>query len=108
MDDLTALFTYLLECSKTGLQNVQLKRLNEAANLEKEMRALLDSWVNARAAALLAELLRTHGEELTGNPSQLLKGHSNQLPDAMPQPDPRRDATFQPAHRRFMHAKKAS
>jgi len=63
--DLQLLFTYMLECSKTGLQNIHLKRLNEAANLEKEMRAVMDAWVNARAAALVAELLREHGEELS-------------------------------------------
>jgi hypothetical protein len=108
MDDLAGLFKYLLECSKVGLQNVQLKRLNEAANLEKEMCTILDAWVNARAGALLAELLRVHGEELTGHSFQLTKGNSNQLPDAMPQPNPRRDAAFQAVNSRFMHAKKAS
>jgi len=100
MDDLAALFTYLLECSKVGLQNVQLKRLNEAANLEKEMRMLLDSWVNARAGALLAELLRAHGEELTGNRSELSIPTSQERADSLDHAEADRLASLQPRNRR--------
>lgn len=83
-DDLELLFQYLLNCSKTGLQNLHLKRLNEAANLEKEMRTLMDAWVNARASAMLAELLRLHGEELTSGPSQLSMAASQESQNISP------------------------
>jgi hypothetical protein len=51
---------FLSVCSPHALANFELSRLNLAANLNKELRALVDELVRNHAEALLAAWMRTH------------------------------------------------
>lgn len=53
---------FLLSASKTSLQSYELSRLGHAANLRKEMTALLNQWLEENAAAMLARWLMEHRE----------------------------------------------
>lgn len=54
---------YLCRASLPALQSFELSRLNHAANLKKEIDALLDQWLDETVAALLARfLMRNPGE----------------------------------------------
>src|SRR6516225_2316033 len=67
---------FLLSASRNSLQSYELSRLNHAANLRKEIGALLDQWMEENACAMLARWLirqrelapraaeQTTGEEL--------------------------------------------
>jgi len=48
---------FLLSASRNSLQSFELSRLAHAANLRKEITALLDQWMEENAAAMLARLL---------------------------------------------------
>ena len=48
---------FLLSASKNSLQSYELTRLAHAANLRKEMTALMDQWLEENAAAMLARWL---------------------------------------------------
>ncbi len=45
---------YLRQASDPSLRSYELSRLNHAANLRKEITALIDQWVEETAAAILA------------------------------------------------------
>ena len=49
---------YLHEASSPSLESFELSRLNHAANLRKEISALLEQWIDEAAEALLARWLR--------------------------------------------------
>ncbi len=59
---------FLLSASRTSLQSYELSRLSHAANLRKEIGALLDQWLEENAAAMLARWLMEQRER----PSQAL------------------------------------
>jgi hypothetical protein len=48
---------FLLSASKNSLQSFELSRLSHAANIRKEIAALLDQWMDDNANATLARLL---------------------------------------------------
>ena len=48
---------FLRTASVTSLGHFELSRMNHAANLRKEMSALLDEWLEESAAAMLARWL---------------------------------------------------
>jgi len=48
---------FLLSASRNSLQSYELSRLAHAANLKKEIDALLDQWLEENACAMLARLL---------------------------------------------------
>lgn len=48
---------FLLSASRNSLQSYELSRLAHAANLRKEIGALLDQWMEENACALLARWL---------------------------------------------------
>ena len=48
---------FLLSASRNSLQSFELNRLSHAANLKKEIGALLDQWLAENAAAMLARFL---------------------------------------------------
>lgn len=48
---------FLLSASRNSLQSYELSRLAHAANLRKEIGALLDQWVEENACAMLARWL---------------------------------------------------
>lgn len=54
----------LVNISKSALAEIELTRLNAAANLRKEMRALLDQWIEEIADARVARWLLEHREQL--------------------------------------------
>lgn len=49
---------YLHEASDTSLESFELSRLNHAANLRKEITALLEQWIEVSAEAFLARWVR--------------------------------------------------
>jgi len=49
---------YLHQASSPSLESFELSRLNHAANLRKEIAALLEQWIDEMAEALLARWLR--------------------------------------------------
>jgi hypothetical protein len=48
---------FLLAASRNSLQSYELSRLSHAANLRKEIGALLDEWLDENACAMLARWL---------------------------------------------------
>ena len=64
---------FLLSASRTSLQSYELSRLNHAANLRKEIVALLDLWLEENACAMLARWLMEQRER----PSQVLDTSSS-------------------------------
>lgn len=48
---------YLLSCSKPSLESFELARLNLVANLRKELRDLVERWVDAEVEARLARVI---------------------------------------------------
>jgi hypothetical protein len=48
---------FLLSASKNSLQSFELSRLSNAANLRKEIGALLDQWLADQTSATVARLL---------------------------------------------------
>jgi hypothetical protein len=64
---------FLLTASRNSLQSYELTRLSHAANLRKEIGALLDQWLAENSAASVARWLidqrersATHGEAASG------------------------------------------
>lgn len=56
---------FLLAASRNSLQRYELSRLSHAANLRKEIGALLDEWVDENACAMLARwLIENHERAL--------------------------------------------
>lgn len=53
---------FFLSASRTSLQSYELSRLSHAANLRKEISALLGQWVEENACAMLARWLIEHRE----------------------------------------------
>ena len=45
---------YLKEASRASLQSFELARLNHAANLRREIGALIDQWIKESSEAMLA------------------------------------------------------
>ena len=53
---------FLLSASRNSLQSYELSRLSHAANLRKEIGALLDLWMEENSAAMLARWLMEQRE----------------------------------------------
>src|SRR5437660_11635084 len=54
---------FLLSASRNSLQSYELSRLSHAANLRKEVAALVDQWVEENSAAMLARWLMDKREQ---------------------------------------------
>jgi hypothetical protein len=54
---------FLLSASRNSLQSYELSRLSHAANLRKEVAALVDLWVEENSAAMLARWLMDQREQ---------------------------------------------
>jgi hypothetical protein len=54
MSDARPAFEYLLACSEASLESYRISRMNQAANLRKQVRALVDEWVRAEVDAGLS------------------------------------------------------
>ena len=79
---------YLRAASTTSLQSFELSRLNHAANLRREIAALIDQWVQETSEATLARYLLDHHASLHDLPnppaepiSTFLEPAINPLPD---------------------------
>lgn len=57
---------YLFECSGAILGEYEISRLNRAANLKKELRAMLEKIVDNLVQAEFARWMLEHREELCG------------------------------------------
>jgi hypothetical protein len=53
---------FLLSASRNSLQSYELSRLSHAANLRKEIGALLDLWMEENSAAMMARWLMEQRE----------------------------------------------
>ena len=51
MSDIRPALEYLLACSDMSLESFRISRMNQAANLRKQVRALVDEWVEAEIDA---------------------------------------------------------
>ena len=74
---------FLLSASRNSLQSYELSRLGHAANLRKEISALLDQWMEENSAAMLARWLMDHrerelppAETISAAPQPPQDGHS--------------------------------
>ena len=84
---------FLLSASRNSLQSYELSRLAHAANLHKEIGALLDQWMEENASAMLARWLieqreRPHraSEHTTSGDLFPASGHS--APSCVPSSGP--------------------
>jgi hypothetical protein len=73
---------FLLSASRTSLQSYELTRLSHAANLRKEIGALLDQWLDENSCAMLARWLMEQRESSPSTdggepPEALSQFHSN-------------------------------
>ncbi len=55
---------YLKAVSDTSLQSFELARLNHAANLRREIAALIDQWIEETSEAMLARWMLEHHNAL--------------------------------------------
>ena len=55
---------YLREASRSSLQSFELARLNHAANLKREIGALIDQWIKETSEAMLARWMLDHQRSL--------------------------------------------
>jgi hypothetical protein len=64
-------WSYLRQASESSLRSFELSRLNHAANLRKEIVALLDQWLEETAEARLARCLLDLSPSLDRTPGLL-------------------------------------
>lgn len=94
------LLQFVLTASRASLGDLYLVRLNEAANLEKQIMELIPRLADAKADALLTAFLRDHGEDLIagGRPpldigpavtTALARSPAREPLNAMPEPHPK-------------------
>lgn len=65
---------FLLSASRNSLQSYELSRLSHAANLRKEIGALLDQWLEENACAMLARWLMQQRETAPREPEAVHSG----------------------------------
>ena len=75
IDHVSPPWQYLQRASEPSLQSYELTRLNQAANLRKEIAVLVDEWIESNAYALLARWLLEHRAQL--RPPNLLEQSPN-------------------------------
>ena len=92
---------FLLSASRNSLQSYELSRLAHAANLRKEIGALLDQWMEENACAMLARWLIEQRERPPRVPEPALgeglfssNGHSVPSPAPNPLAHPVSDNVF--------------
>src|SRR5216684_3543794 len=62
---------FLLSASRNSLQSYELSRLSHAANLRKEIGALLDLWIEENSSAMLARWLMEQRERPQQTPEDV-------------------------------------
>jgi hypothetical protein len=85
---------YLHDASVPSLESYELSRLNHAANLRREIAALLDQWIEDSTQALLARWVR-EGRTLPQAELPIIKPPQSELPFDTPrsQSEPPRGPT---------------
>jgi len=73
---------YLHDASTTSLESFELSRLSHAANMRREITALLDQWIEDSAQALLARWVREDRALPREQPSEIAP--QTELPFAEP------------------------
>ncbi|MGH9727035.1 MAG: hypothetical protein ACRD4V_00400 [Candidatus Acidiferrales bacterium] len=73
---------YLATCSQTSLESFQLARLNDLANLRKQMIEIVDQWVESDIQARIAEwiLVRRRQQGALRPPQSVRRMRSKQRP----------------------------
>ncbi|HEV2617488.1 MAG TPA: hypothetical protein VGU63_12860 [Candidatus Acidoferrales bacterium] len=73
---------YLATCSQTSLESFQLARLNDLANLRKQMIEIVDQWVESDIQARIAEwiLVRRRRQSPLRPPQSVRRMRSKQRP----------------------------
>ncbi len=80
---------FLLSASRNSLQSYELSRLSHAANLRKEISALLDQWLEENASAMLARWLGgVFASIRCREPNFLAPAHPAQAPHTRALPPP--------------------
>jgi hypothetical protein len=83
---ITPPWDFLHEASNPSLESFELSRLNHAANLRKEIVALLEQWIEESAEALVARWVR-EDRKLPPQPDQMLDIlPRTELPFSPPEP----------------------
>ena len=94
---------YMREASPASLQSFELSRLNHAANLRREIAALIDQWIEETSEALLARWMIDHRNSLhpssLPSPDRLSSFREPELPLSPSSPAPTADIL--PAPPRF-------
>jgi hypothetical protein len=67
-------WSFLLSASKNSLQSYELSRLSHAANLRKEIAALVDQWVEENSSAMLARWLMENHDRDSAQPAERSSG----------------------------------
>lgn len=77
-------FEYLATCSEPGLESYELSRLNQASNLRRELRQLMDRWIECEVEARMARLtLESRRIDVRAAGSPLLEPQANTLPQQL-------------------------
>lgn len=74
---------YLASCSSASLESFELARLNDKANLRKQMIEVLDQWVEVDVQARVANWILARRRQQSTEPSSSRRKNSAQL--AMPE-----------------------
>lgn len=67
---------FLLSASRNSLHSYELSRLSHAANLRKEITALVDQWVEENSSAMLARWLIEQRERALTVPEAIPNGEA--------------------------------
>lgn len=67
MSDICPALEYLVACSNTGLESFLISRMNQAANLRREVMLLVDQWIETEVNASLSRwMLKCRRSHITG------------------------------------------
>lgn len=57
MSDTSPPLEYLITCSEPGLESFELSRMNQAANLRKQLRQIVEQWIESEVDARVARCM---------------------------------------------------
>lgn len=103
MSESKPVFEYLKSCSQPSLESFELSRLNRARNLRREMRELVEEWIEAEVQARLArwvlERRRARDQTLIPFPDSLAESSEESRSDYRALPRPGKSAPHAPTPR---------
>lgn len=84
MSESKPVFDYLQSCSQPSLESFELSRLSQVAKLRKELREVVEEWIEAEVQARLARWLlerqRARDQALIPFPKSLAKSSDESRP----------------------------